>query len=158
MIESLETIRALKLAPVFEDLYHGKPGLNLALYFSYPTEFHEANMVELDVLIGGRLIPIVADAEAQEICLFDPLEKSFVTKSIEQPQQPEQVFTNWQQFLATKLLEIADSGASDEELSELATEMRFSNLQGLLRTLAKMDQMSDREANRIADEFVASCE
>ena len=56
MIESLDTIRTLGLAPVFEDLYFGREvPANLQIYMRYPTEFRNTTPDKWNPLTeGGR--------------------------------------------------------------------------------------------------------
>ena len=83
MIESLNTIRSLGLAPIFEDLYFGREvPANLRVYMSYPSQFRSASLSTWLPLTEGRLIPIVDDGNFYDICLYDPQQRKFVVKGV----------------------------------------------------------------------------
>jgi hypothetical protein len=158
MIESLNAIRSLDISPVFEDLYFGKAvPANLQIYLRYPTQFHNTSLNDWEPLTAGGLIPIVDDGNFGEICLFDQARRKFVVKSPEEPGRIEREFDTWQQFLACKLLEIADSGLSDEELVEVADAVKFRHTPKLLLLLQEMDELSDHEIKEAADDFIEAC-
>ena len=66
-------------------------------------------------------------------------------------------FDSWQHFLAYKLLEIADSGATDDELVAVADALGFIHTDELLSLLEKMDELSDDESEQMAEQFIQSC-
>jgi hypothetical protein len=159
MIESLDTIRTLGLAPVFEDLYFGRevPG-NLQIYMRYPTEFRNATLDEWSPLTeGGRLVPIVDDGNFYNICLFDSWRRKFVVKSVEEPKLTVREFDSWQQYLAYTLLEIGDSGASENELIQVAEIVGFRYTAELLSFLGEMETLSDSEIDERAVQFIRAC-
>jgi hypothetical protein len=62
MIESLNVIRSLGLAPVFEDLYFGRDAPEgLETYMRYPAEFRNTTLGDWQSLTSGGLVPIVDD-------------------------------------------------------------------------------------------------
>jgi hypothetical protein len=159
MIESLDTIRTLGLAPVFEDLYFGREvPANLQIYMRYPTEFRNTTPDKWNPLTeGGRLVPIVDDGNFYNICLFDALRRKFVVKSVEEPERMVREFDSWQQYLAYTLLEIGDSGASENELIQVAETVEFRHTAELLSFLREMETLSDREIDQRAAQFIQAC-
>ena len=155
MIESLNTIRSLGLAPIFEDLYFGREvPANLRVYMSYPSQFRSASLSTWLPLTEGRLIPIVDDGNFYDICLYDPQQRKFVVKFIEEPDRTVREFDSWQQYLAYKLLEIAESGPTEGELIEVAEAVGFNHAPELLSLLREMAALSDREIEQRAERFI----
>ncbi len=158
MIESLRAIRSLTLAPVFEDLYFGRDvPANLQIYLRYPREFHDASPGDLRRLTEGRFVPLVNDGNLDTVCLFDPERRSFVVKSLDEPETVVQEFDHWQQFLAAKLLEIADSGPSRAELRAIAAIVGFRRTPELLALLDELESLPDAEVDTRSAEFVQAC-
>jgi len=158
MTESLNAIRTLGLAPVFEDLYFGREvPSNLQIAMRYPTEFHNTTLDEWKPLTEGSLIPIVDDGNFSSICLFDPSKRKFVVKLIEEPARIVREFDSWQQYLAYALLEIADSGLSEEELTQLAGTIGFRHTAGLLSLLRDMETLSDDAIDEREAQFIQAC-
>ncbi|HXH50591.1 MAG TPA: hypothetical protein VNM47_14720 [Terriglobia bacterium] len=155
MIESLNVIRSLGLAPVFEDLYFGRDVPDgLETYMRYPAEFRNTSLDDWQSLTSGGLVPIVDDGNLQEVCLFDTQRRRFVTKSIEEPAEIVQEFDSWQQYLAQRLLEIADSGLDDTELEDVASTVGFERTAELIALLDEMESMTDAEAEERAARFI----
>ena len=155
MIESLNIIRSLGLAPVFEDLYFGRDvPAGLVTYMRYPAEFRNTSLDDWQSLTSGGLVPIVDDGNFQEVCLFDTQRRRFVTKSIEEPAENVQEFDSWQQYLAQRLLEIADSGLDYTELGDVASTVGFERTAELIALLDEMESMTDAEAEERAERFV----
>ena len=159
MTESLNTIRTLGLAPVFEDLYFGRDvPANLQIYMRYPTEFRNATLDEWKPLTeGGSLIPIVDDGNFYNICLFDTRRRKFIVKSVEEPERIVTEFDSWEQYLAYALLEIGDSGASEDELIQVADTVGFRHTAELLSLLREMETLSDRESDERVAQFILAC-
>lgn len=158
MMESLEAIRSLGLAAVFEELYHGRPiSSQLRIYMSYPARFRDSTLEDWGPLTAGGLVPIVDDGNFDQVCLYDAAKGCFVLKLVEEPADTVEQFDSFQQFLAYALMEIADSGLSDDELAELAEAVGFRYLNGLLSLLGELDSLSDAKAEKRAAQFVASC-
>jgi hypothetical protein len=158
MNESLDTIRTLGLASVFEDLYFGREvPANLQIYMRYPTEFRNATLNEWRPLTEENLIPIVDDGNFCNICLFAPSRRKFVVKFVEEPARIVREFDSWQQYLAYALLEIADSGLSDEELIQVAEAVGFHHTSELLSLLREMEVLPDREIDQRAAQFIRAC-
>lgn len=156
MIESLNTIRSLGLAPVFEDLYFGREvPAGLSIYMRYPGTFHDLTMKEGGPLTKGGLIPIVDDGSGDTICLFDPAANRFVLKAIDDPREIVRTFASWQQYLAYALLQIADSGLDDEELMELAQVTGFTRARELAMLLREMESLPDDEVDERSEQFIA---
>jgi hypothetical protein len=80
-----------------------------------------------------------------------------VVKSVEEPERIVSEFDSWQQYLAFALLEIADSGPSEDELIEVAEVVGFRRRAELLALLREMETLSDDEIDERATEFVQSC-
>ena len=158
MMESLNAIRSLGLAPVFEDLYFGRkvPG-DIGLYLRYPDMFRNATDAPEGPLTAAGLVPIVADGNGDTVCFYDPRSSTFVLKSIEEPEQVERQFASWQQYLAYRLLEIADSGASDEEVAEVALATAFTRTEELLELLEEMESLTDQQVERRTGQFIEDC-
>ena len=158
MTESLDTIRALGLAPVFEDLYFAREvPANLGIYMCYPRQFRNATLDEWKPLTEGRLVPIVDDGNFYNICLFDPRRRKFVIKFVEEPEETVREFDSWQQFLAYALLQIAESGPGEDELIRLADVMGFHYTPGLLLLLREMESLSDGDIDQRAEQFIQRC-
>lgn len=158
MIESLQAIRSLGLAPIFESLYFGKDvPESVALYMSYPSVFRESTLAEGGPLTEGGLVPIVDDGNFDNVCLFDPQRQVFVVKLVEEPDQVVTEFASWQQYLAFALLEIVDSGADDDELIELASVTGFKRTNELIALVGEMESLSDQVADQRCERFIESC-
>jgi hypothetical protein len=158
MTESLDIIRTLMLAPVFEDLYLGRDvPANLQIYMRYPSEFRNATLDEWKPLTQGGLVPIVDDGNFYNICLFDPRRRKFVVKSVEEPEQIVTEFDSWQSYLAYALLEIADSGPSEAELIQIAETVGFQHTADLLSLLDEMENLSDQEIDQRTAQFIRAC-
>lgn len=157
MLESLQAIRALGLSSVFEDLYHGRPVPGtIGFYFRYPSAFHGLTLEDGRPLTDGTQIPIVADADFYEICFFDPKTNGFVLKALEEPEIVLRVFASWQQFLAHRLLAIADSAAPPDELRIVADSIGFSHTERFFALLESMNDHTDAESRILGVQFVAS--
>jgi hypothetical protein len=155
MIESLNAIRSLNLAPAFESLYFGREvPASLDIYMTYPAVFRGRTLAEGGPLTAGGLVPIVDDGNGVNICLFDPRRGAFVVKSIEEPDQVVREFSSWQQFLAYALLEIADAGPSEDELRAVAQATGFSRTSELLALLRELETLSDRAAVERCEAFI----
>ena len=158
MTESLDAIRTLRLAPVFEDLSFDRVvPANLRIYMRYPSEFRNATLDEWKPLTEGNLVPIVDDGSFYNICFFDPSRRKFVVKNVEEPEQIVREFDSWQSYLAYALLEIADSGPSDVELVQVAEAVGFQHTAELLSLLRQMERLSDREIDERAAQFIQAC-
>jgi hypothetical protein len=158
MIESLNAIRSLGLAPVFEDLYFGREvPADLRIHMSYPNRFRETSLSDWLPLTEGGLIPIVDDGNFYDICLYDPHRRKFMVKFIEEPGTVAREFDSWQQFLAYKLLEIADSGPEDAALAEVAEAVGFNHTPRLLALLREMEALPDAEIDERAERFIQEC-
>ena len=155
MNESLYAIRRLGLARVFEDLYFGSDvPAGLQIYMRYPREFHSGSLVDWQPLTLGGLIPILADGNFQEVCLFDSRAGRFVVKSIEEPAVAACEFVSWQQFLAHRLVEIADSGLDGAGFAALANAVGFARTNELIALLDMLDGLGDVDAAERAAQFI----
>ncbi len=158
MIESLNTIRSLGIGPVFESIYFGRdvPEV-ISPYFGYPDLFRKTALIDCGPLTEGRLIPICDDGNGDNICLFDPVKREFVVKFMEEPEEVVREFSLWQQYLAHVLLAIADSGATDDEIVEVADLIGFKQTEGLLALLSELELLPDDIADRRTEDFIVSC-
>ena len=158
MIESLNAIRSLELPPVVEDLYFGRPvPADLQIYLKYPSEFHNLSLEDCRMLTTGGLIPILSDGNFSDIYCFDPSRSKLVIKSTEEPGKIQREFDSWQHFLGYKLLEIADSGASNDELVAVADAMGFIHTAELVSVLHRMEALSDDDSQQLAEQFIQAC-
>lgn len=158
MIESLNTMRTLGLAPVFEDLYFGREvPASVANYIGYPSMFHNVTLTQCEPLTDGGLVPIVDDGNGDRICLFDARTGAFAVKFMEEPRRVVREFASWQQYLAYALLEIADSGADDEELVEVAHVMGFTRTGELIALLHEIESLPDNTADQRCERFIDDC-
>jgi hypothetical protein len=158
MIESLNAIRALGLAPVFESLYFGREvPANLAVYMGYPAVFRSATLAQCAPLTEGGLVPIVDDGNGQRICLFDPGAGGFVVKFLDEPREIVREFSSWQQYLAYALLEMADSGLSEDELIEVAEATGFTRTADLVAVLHEMESLPDSAVDERSERFIEEC-
>jgi hypothetical protein len=155
MIESLDTMRRLRLAGVFEDLFFGRSvPADLQIYMSYPSRFHDTTLGDWQPLTDGGLIPIVDDGNFYDICFFDPNRRKFVLKFVEEPRTIVREFDSWQQFLAYKLLDIAESGPDEDTLVELADAVGFTHTRELLSVLREMKALADDDVEGRAEQFI----
>jgi hypothetical protein len=155
MIESLNAIRSLRLAPVFEYLYFGKEvPADLTIYMRYPKMFHNINLAQGEPLTEGGLIPIVGDGNGDEICLFDPRTNHFVVKAVEEPEEAVREFASWQQYLAYALLDMADSGLDDDEVAEVAEAIGFRRTDELIALLEELETLPDDAADKRCERFI----
>ncbi len=158
MIESLNTIRSLGLAPVFEDLYFGKADPADLLYcIKYPGQFHNLSLEDCWPLTGGQLIPLFSDDNFYDLYIYDPARRKFVVKFLEEPDKVLREFDNWQQFLAYKLLEVSETGPTDDELRGLAELVRFRHTPELIALLGRMEGLSAGEIEQLEEEFIRGC-
>ena len=158
MIESLNTIRALGLAPIFEELYFGRADTALLLLsMKYPRKFHEWKLDECWPLTSGGLIPLFSDGNFYEIYFYDPARHKFVVKFLEDPDRIEHEFDHWQQFLAFKLKEAAESGPTGEKLKLAAEAMGFKYTAELLSLLDSMEGLPDSQLDRVGKDFIRAC-
>ena len=77
-----------------------------------------------------------------------------MTRSIEEPAETVQEFDSWQQYLAQRLLEIADSGLDDTELEDVAKTVGFTRTAELIALLDEMETLTDAEAGERAAQFI----
>jgi hypothetical protein len=75
-------------------------------------------------------------------------------KSIEEPRQVLRKFSSWQQFLAYTLLEIADSGPSEQELVDVAQTMGFNRTSELLALLDELESLPNSAADQRCERFI----
>ena len=158
MIESLNAIRSLGLASVFEDLYFGRAvPANLDIYMTYPAKFHSLSLEDCDPLTADGLIPILDDGNFYHLYFFDPARHKFVVKFLEEPDKVVKEFGTWQQFLAYKLLEITQSGPTDNELLAIAEAVGFRYTQQLFSLFERMEGMLDSEIDPLEEKFIRAC-
>ncbi|HET7213319.1 MAG TPA: hypothetical protein VFL79_07025 [Terriglobia bacterium] len=86
--------------------------------------------------------------------LFDTQRRRFVTRSVEEPAVTVQEFDSWQQYLAQRLLEIADSGLDDTELEGVAKTVGFTRTAELIALLDNMENLTDEEAEERVAQFI----
>lgn len=140
MIESLNAVRSLGLAPVFEQLYFGREvPAGVATYMQYPQMFRDATPAQCEPLTQGGLVPIVDDGDGGRICLFDPHTGAFVV------------------YLAYVLLEIADSGLGEEELIDVAQATGFKRTGELVALLRELESQGDAAAGQLCEHFIDEC-
>jgi hypothetical protein len=60
----------------------------------------------------------------------------------------------WQQFLAYKLLDIAESGLDEDTLAELADAVGFTHTRELLSVLREMKALADDDVEGRAEQFI----
>ena len=158
MKESLHAIRALGLAPVFEDLYFGRAD-RAALLFSmtYPGQLHDLILKDCEPLTSGGLVPLFSDEDFYDIYFYDPARHKFVVKFLEEPGRIKREFDTWQQLLAYRLLEVAETGPTDEELEGAAELMGFRHTAELLSLPRSMEGLSGSEIKRLEEEFIRAC-
>ena len=95
MIETLNAIRSLGPAPVFESLYFGRDvPANVAIYMGYPEMFRRAMLTQCEPLTEAGLVPTVDDGNGDRICPFNPQTGAFVVKFIEEPRRVVREFTS----------------------------------------------------------------
>ena len=80
-----------------------------------------------------------------------------MVKFIEEPRRVVREFASWQQYLAYALLEISDSGLSDEELVEVAQATGFTRTGELVALLQEMESLPDQAADQVCERFIKEC-
>ena len=157
MIESLDTMRtsarreSLRICTSAEDV-----PADLQIYMSYPSRFHDTTLGDWQPLTEGGLIPIVDDGNFYDIRFFDPNRRKFVLKFVEEPGTIVREFDSWQQFLAYKLLDIAESGLDEDTLVELADADGIHAHPGVAFMLREMKTLADDdvEGSHLAEQFI----
>jgi hypothetical protein len=158
VIESLNAIRSLGLAPIFEDLYFGKANsASLLFMLKYPSKFHDLRLEECQPLTSGGLIPLFSDDDFYDIYLYDPVRHKVVVKFLEEPDTIDREFDNWQQFLAYKLLELSETGPTDDELRAVAEVAGFRHTSELFSMFERMKQLSGIDAQQLEEDFIRAC-
>jgi Ribbon-helix-helix protein, copG family len=120
------------------------------------TLYKESRTKQNGLTEGGR-VPIVADGNEYNICLFDPHRGALVVKFIEEPGRIVREFASWQQYLAYALLEIADSGFPPEELVDLGHRRWGSSTFKLVALLEEMESLPDRAIDKRCEQFIEEC-
>jgi hypothetical protein len=77
-----------------------------------------------------------------------------VTKSIEEPAENMLEFDSWQQYLAQRLFEIADSELDDSELEVIAETVGFKRTAELIALLDDMESLADVETEERTSRFI----
>jgi hypothetical protein len=158
MRESLNAIRSLGLAPIFEDIYFGRADLADILFcMKYPSKFRDLKLEDCEPLTSGGLVPLFSDDNFYDIYLYDPARHKFVVKFLEEPCRIKREFDNWQQFLAYKLLEVAETGPSDDELRAVAEVLGFRHTAELGSLFERMEGISGREIEQLEEAFIRAC-
>jgi hypothetical protein len=119
--------------------------------------FHETTLAQCGPLTEAGLVPIVGDGNGDCICLFDPGRGAFAVKSIEEPGDVVRHFVSWQQYLAYALLEIADSGPTEEELVEVAEAIGFTRTDELVALLEELESLPDATVDQRCEQFIDEC-
>jgi hypothetical protein len=78
-------------------------------------------------------------------------------KFLEEPDTIEREFDNWQQFLAYKLLELSETGPTDDELRAVAEVVEFRHTSELFSLFKRMEGHSDSEMEQLEEGFIRSC-
>jgi hypothetical protein len=155
MIESLNTIRSLGLAPIFEDLYFGKADSRKLLFLmKYPSRFHDLKLEAFEPLTSGGLVPLFSDDNFYDIYLYDPKRHKIVVKFLEEPDKISREFDNWQQFLAYKLLELSETGPTNDELRSVSELIGFRHTAELFSLFERMGQVSDSQIEQLEEDFI----
>src|SRR6516162_3078887 len=138
--QALETLTMLGVAPIFLQSYKDEPlPKDLDLFFRAPGEFFIGPETQ-EFYTEGRLIPLLDNGSFALVLFYDPQNKAFIRKYIEDP-EVEIHYANWQQYLADLMIEIAEGkDADDSELAEIATLIEFKHLE---ETIAFLDSLPE---------------
>ncbi len=152
-------LASLKPAQVFLDSYNMKTlPLNLQFLFGPPEEFFMASPEQLAHYDATeRLVPLLDDGNFDSILYYDPDRHEFVLKYVED-EEPTAVFKNWQQYLASLIRRLVETGDEDDNLRRTAEIIGFHDLDATLAHLASTAGLPSEEDAREWDRFVASLE
>jgi hypothetical protein len=146
--DALECLARLGLPEVFRRLYTGGPvAPRVAAHFRCPEAvfYHpDANGSSLK----GRMVPLFVDPESGQRVFFDPEAGEFVEAKDGASFVLAPHFRSWQQYLAERLIRIAEAGAGEEELKAVAEATGFKYVQ---EVLAFRDACLDHPAEEYQD-------
>lgn len=158
--QALKTLKSLKPAPVFIQCYQ-KDDLpyDLDIYFSVPEEFFMLTADEQEVYTNGRLIPLLDDGNFDVVLYYDPEENGFVQMDVDEGKVDAR-FANWQQYVASLLIRIAESIDDDADLKAISKTVGFKyfrELTSLLKTFGESDDDDEgEEEERAKRKFIES--
>src|SRR5262249_15333534 len=124
---------------------------NLDIYLGPPEEFFLAPDTQ-DSYTEGRLIPLLDDGNFGVVTFYDPRTGMFVQKDVESPGEARATFVNWQQYLASVLVQIAESTEDDGRVRRAAELLEFRYIDSLLALLNGSGALNyDRHATAVRE-------
>ena len=154
--EALAALLSLDPAPVFGESYRSKRlPENLEIYFGPPEEFFLAGDTQSPYTDGG-LIPILDDGNFGIVTFVDPVSRALVQKSVESPFEEYARFQNWQQYLGSLVINIAESIDDDERLRVMSDLIGYRYLDDTLALLDDLANAPHDEYHRARARFLAS--
>jgi|SRR5579883_2771888 len=148
-------LASLHPAPVFLDAYRLQQlPENLDIYVGCPEEFFLAPE-SLAAYDEGRLVPLLDDGNFGKVTFLDTA-GGLVQKLIEQPNEPVARFTNWQQYLARLMIDVAESTDDDERVRRIADLVGFRHFDELIRFLDPPPQSPPQDYYDRRTRFISS--
>ncbi|WP_037225725.1 hypothetical protein [Rhodopirellula baltica] len=148
---SLLALKSLGVADVFTRCFDSKAlPHSLDVHFGPPDElFTASGNCEF-----GPLIPLLDDGSFRSVLFLDIMNRRQLHKRyVDDLRVDAIVYQGWQQYLADLTISIADSGASDEELSAIAKTIGFDHPDS---TLTFLDAASDVPWEQRHFEFIGA--
>ncbi|PWU00772.1 MAG: hypothetical protein C5B53_03580 [Candidatus Melainabacteria bacterium] len=154
--EALNTLEKLGVAPIFVQSYFDERlPKNLDLFFRPPEELFNAPDTQ-QPYTEGRLIPLLDNGNFAFVLFYDPEDEGLIRKYIEHPED-EVRYSNWQQYLADLMIEIAENcDADDSELIEIAALLEFRHLEVTLAFLNSQSKSTYEQYESNKDKFIAT--
>ena len=154
--EALAALLSLDPAPIFGESYRQKQlPENLDIYFGPPEEFFLASDTQSPYTDGG-LIPILDDGNFGIVTFLDPKTRTIVQKDVESPFEEYARFQNWQQYLGSLVINMAESIDDDERLERMADLVGFKYLEEALALLDSLGNARYEETERAKAGFLAT--
>lgn len=134
--QSFNALASLQPAAVFLEAYQGHSlPHNLASFFGPPEELFIAPDSQAPYT-KGHLIPLLDDGCFCTVTLFNPSTGRLIQRSMELPEEGIVTLQNWQQYLATVMLRMAESLEEEEDaIRAIAAILDFHHVDALLAHL-----------------------
>jgi len=153
--EALAALLSLDPAPVFGESYRQKQlPENLDIHFGPPEEFFLASDTQSPYTDGG-LIPILDDGNFGIVTFLEPKTRTIVQKDVESAFEEYPRFQNWQQYLGSLVINMAESIDDDERLERMADLVGFKYLEETLSLLDSLGNAPWEETQRAKAGFLA---
>ena len=151
---ALAALLSLDTTPVFGESYRQKQlPENLDIYFGPPEEFFLASDTQSPYTDGG-LIPILDDGNFGVVTFLDLKTRTIVQKDVECPFEEYARFQNWQQYLGSLVINMAESIDDDERLRRMSDLVGYKYFD---ETLILLDSLGNapKETERAKAGFLA---